>query len=104
MYASRSRCDSPSLSTLATSLVPSSRSTLKTSPIQPPPSGRALFKRSPKESSTPSAMILSTKAVDVAQAVRRDNLPEASVVVGDDVRLMHGTQLEGANPFVFADG
>src|SRR4028118_1701672 len=40
--------------------------------MQPPPSGRALLKRSPKESSTPPAMILSAKAVDVAHAEQRD--------------------------------
>src|ERR671911_2303389 len=59
MYASRFRCDSPSLSTLATRGVPSSSSARYTSPIQPPPIGRALFRRSPRCASTHSATILS---------------------------------------------
>src|SRR5215212_5080280 len=63
MYVSRSRYESPSVSTLATSGVPSSSSTLYTSPMQPPPIGRALFRRSPKEASTPEAMIRSATGV-----------------------------------------
>src|SRR5215204_1931781 len=59
MYASRSRCESPSLSTLATSGVPSSSSALYTSPMQPPPRGRAESIRSPRCASTPSATIFS---------------------------------------------
>src|SRR5829696_3257366 len=59
MYASRSRCDSPSLSTLATSGVPSSSSTLYTSPMQPPPRGRTERVRSPRYASTPSARVFS---------------------------------------------
>src|SRR5918997_6511221 len=59
MYASRSRCASPSLSTLATSGVPSSSSARYTSPMQPPPSGRTESILSPRCSSTPSATILS---------------------------------------------
>src|ERR671916_287110 len=59
MYASRSRCASPSLSTLATSGVPSSSSALYTSPMQPPPRGRTESIRSPRCASTPSATIFS---------------------------------------------
>src|SRR5215213_6167009 len=63
MYASRSRYESPSVSTLATSGVPSSSSTLYTSPMQPPPIERARFRRSPKVASTPEAMIRSAAGV-----------------------------------------
>src|SRR5215204_1494122 len=59
MYASRSRWDSPFRSTLATSGVPSSSSTLYTSPMQPPPRGRTERIRSPRYASTPSATIFS---------------------------------------------
>src|SRR5215210_5881880 len=68
MYASRSRCDSPSLSTLATSGVPSSSSALYTSPMQPPPRGRTKSIRSPRCASTPSATILSATFRQVARA------------------------------------
>src|ERR671920_2281847 len=59
MYASRSRRDSPSLSTLATSGVPSSSSARYTSPMQPPPRGRTESNRPPRCASIPSATILS---------------------------------------------
>src|SRR5215211_864390 len=59
MYASRSRCDSPCLSTLATSGVPSSSSARFTSPMQPPPRGRTESNRPPRCASIPPATILS---------------------------------------------
>src|SRR5918994_2419738 len=68
MYASRSRCESPSLSTLATSGVPSSNSALYTSPMQPPPRGRAESIRSPRCASTPSATIFSATFLEVPVA------------------------------------
>src|SRR5215212_4118846 len=63
MYASRFRCDWALRSTFATSVVPSASSTLYTSPMQPPPIGRASRRRSPKTASTSSAMIFSDPAV-----------------------------------------
>src|SRR5919107_4437439 len=66
MYASRSRCDSPSLSTLATSGVPSSSSAWYTSPMQPPPRGRTEINRPPRRASIPSATILSATVRQVA--------------------------------------
>src|SRR5829696_4421973 len=74
MYASRSRCDSALRSTFATSVVPSASSTLYTSPMQPPPIGRAPRRRSPKVASISSAMIFSNTAV----APLTDNLRETS--------------------------
>src|SRR5215204_2430713 len=68
MEASRSRWDSPSLSTLATSGGPFSSSTLYTSPIQPPPRGRTESIRSPRCASTPSATIFSATFCQVPVA------------------------------------
>src|SRR5919112_3620202 len=71
MYASRSRCESPSLSTLATSGGPSSSSALYTSPMQPPPRGRTESIRSPRCASTPSATNFSAtfRQVPVADVI-----------------------------------
>src|ERR687890_423015 len=71
MYASRSRCESPSLSTLATSGGPSSNSALYTSPIQPPPRGRTESIRSPRFASIPSATMFSAtfRQVSVADVI-----------------------------------
>src|SRR5215210_16803 len=68
MYASRSRCASPPRSTLATSGVPSSSSALYTSPMQPPPKGRTLRRRSPRWARTPSDTKLSATGVQVVPA------------------------------------
>src|ERR671921_1126064 len=68
MYASRSRCDSPSRSTFATSGVPSSSSARYTSPMQPPPRGRTESSRSPRCASTPSATTLSATSRQVPAA------------------------------------
>src|SRR5919202_4195890 len=81
MYASRSRCDSAFRSTFATSIVPSSSSTLYTSPMQPPPIGRAETNRSPRAAATPSATIFSDTAgrvlpLDLLQEPLRGGLDE----------------------------
>src|SRR4051812_30366977 len=94
MYASRVRCDSPARSTFATTGVPSESSALYTSPIQPPPSGRAQRRRSPKAASTPSAM--SPSATMVLQVPPPDVLQEPLR------RLFHEIhdQLEALRPAV----
>src|SRR5829696_4586520 len=68
MYASRSRCDSPSRFNFATSSVPSSSSARYTSPMQPPPRGRTESSRSPRCASTPSATTLSATSRQVPPA------------------------------------
>src|ERR671910_3031667 len=52
MYASRSRCDSPARSTFATAFEPSESSASYTSPMQPPPIGRARTSLVPSTAST----------------------------------------------------
>src|SRR5215210_5717740 len=86
MYASRSRCASPPRSTLATTGVPFSNSARYTSPMHPPPSGRALRRRSPNAASTPSAMSLSATDLrvpfpDVPQQTLRGRLHEIQDVL-----------------------
>src|SRR5919107_1882502 len=60
MYASRSRCDSPAWSTLATAFEPSESSASYTSPMQPPPIGRARTSLVPSAASTPPEIRRST--------------------------------------------
>src|SRR5919112_1494291 len=60
MYASRSRCDSPAWSTLATAFDPSESSASYTSPMQPPPIGRARTSLVPSAASTPPEIRRST--------------------------------------------
>src|ERR687898_1399543 len=72
MYASRSRCDSPARSTFATAFEPSESSALYTSPMQPPPSGRARTSLVPSTASTlseirRSAMIREVLLLDLLQ-------------------------------------
>src|SRR5918998_1455036 len=72
MYASRSRCDSPARSTFATAFEPSESSALYTSPMQPPPIGRARTSLVPSTASTlseirRSAMIREVPLLDLLQ-------------------------------------
>src|ERR671921_2584676 len=72
MYASRSRCDSPARSTFATAFEPSESSALYTSPMQPPPIGRARTSLVPSTASTlseirRSAMIHEVPLLDLLQ-------------------------------------
>src|SRR5918995_2971748 len=72
MYASRSRCDSPARSTLATAFEPSESSASYTSPMQPPPIGRARTSLVPSTTSTVSeirrsAMIREVLLLDLLQ-------------------------------------
>src|SRR5215203_182110 len=86
MYASRSRRGSPPRSTLATTGIPFSNSAWYTSPMHPPPSGRALRRRCPNAASTPSAMSLSANDLrvplpDVSQQTLRGRLHEVQNVL-----------------------
>src|SRR5919112_1295518 len=72
MYASRSRCDSPARSTFATAFEPSESSASYTSPMQPPPIGRARTSLVPSTASTlseirRSAMICEMLLLDLLQ-------------------------------------
>src|SRR5918992_232943 len=72
MYASRSRCDSPARSTFATAFEPSESSALYTSPMQPPPIGRARTSLVPSTASTlseirRSAMVREVLLLDLLQ-------------------------------------
>src|ERR671910_344242 len=72
MYASRSRCDSPARSTFATAFEPSESSASYTSPMQPPPIGRARTSLVPSTASTlseirRSAMIREVLLLDLLQ-------------------------------------
>src|ERR671920_2510825 len=90
MYASRSRRDSPSLSTLATSGVPSSSSARYTSPMQPPPRGRTESNRPPRCASIPSATIFSAT---VRQVTSTDVIEETLGCLFDQTEDMGETMV-----------
>src|SRR5918998_3997813 len=86
MYASRSRCDSPARSTFATAFEPSESSALYTSPMQPPPIGRARTSLVPSTASTlseirRSAMIREVPLLDLLQKPLRRLLHEIQYVL-----------------------